>query len=151
MFPQNKMLNVNSKAGCHRVFNLRVIETIGSSILEVFETWMRLLLSLKSIDTEQRQETDYHYQLQSFIYSLLENSVQFSQLHDKKGYKFFCFSNIFSPSGSNDNTDIRYVIISSPRDFVRYVSVMLIKIRAQGTNQLIHTHKISILAHTMIR
>ena len=96
-------------------------------------------IALKSqvIDTEQRQETDYHYQLQSFIYSLLENSAQFSQLHDKKGYKFFCFSNIFSPSGSNDNTDIRYIIISSPsRDFVRYVSMMLIKIKErQELNQ----------------
>jgi CRISPR-associated endoribonuclease Cas6 len=91
---------------------------------------MRLLLSLKSIDITQRQETDYHYQLQSFIYSLLENSVQFLQLHNKKGYKFFCFSNIFSPSGSNDNTDIRYIIISSPsRDFVRYISSMLINIK----------------------
>ena len=85
MFPQNKMLNVNSKAGCHRVFNLRVIETIGSSILEVFETWMRLLLSLKSIDTEQRQETDYHYQLQSFIYSLLENSYNSHNSMTRKG------------------------------------------------------------------
>jgi CRISPR-associated endoribonuclease Cas6 len=68
--------------------------------------------------------------MQGFIYGLLEKSSQFSQLHDKKGYKFFCFSNIFSPSGSNDNTDIRYIIISSPnRDFVRYVSMMLIKIK----------------------
>jgi CRISPR/Cas system endoribonuclease Cas6 (RAMP superfamily) len=62
--------------------------------------------------------------------SVLRKSSQFSQLHDKKGYKFFCFSNIFSPSGSNDNTGIRYIIISSPnRDFVRYVSMMLIKIK----------------------
>lgn len=90
---------------------------------------MRLLLSLKSIDTTQRQETDYHYQLPSFIYSLLENSIQFSYLHNKKGYKFFCFSNIFSPGGSNDNnTGTRYFIISSPNKyFIRYVSSMLIK------------------------
>ena len=68
--------------------------------------------------------------MQGFIYGLLEKSSQFSQLHNKKGYKFFCFSNIFSSSGSNDNTDIRYLIISSPsRDFVRYVSMMLIKIK----------------------
>lgn len=78
MFPQNKMLNVNSKDGCPRVFNLRVIETIGPSILEVFEIWMRLPLSLRSNDFTQGQETNYHHQLQSFIYGLLENNSQFS-------------------------------------------------------------------------
>ena len=92
---------------------------------------MRLLLSLKSIDTAQRQETDYHYQLQSFIYSLLENSVQFSHLHNKKGYKFFCFSNIFSPAGTIDgHTDTRYIIVSSPRkDLIRHVESMLTRKR----------------------
>ena len=91
---------------------------------------MRLLLSLKFADNLPEYKTNYHYQMQGFIYGLLEKSSQFSQLHNKKGYKFFCFSNIFSSSGSNDNTDIRYLIISSPsRDFVRYVSMMLIKIK----------------------
>ena len=98
--------------------------------MEGFEISMRLLLSLKSADNLVEYKTNYHYQMQGFICGLLEKSSQFSQLHDKKGYKFFCFSNIFSPSGSNDNTGIRYIIISSPnRDFVRYVSTMLIKIK----------------------
>jgi len=98
--------------------------------MEGFEISMRLLLSLKSADNLVEYKTNYHYQMQGFICGLLEESSQFSQLHDKKGYKFFCFSNIFSPSGSNDNTDIRYIIISSPsRDFIRYVSMMLIKIK----------------------
>lgn len=105
-------------------------KTIDSSILEAFEISMRLLLSLKSADNLLEYKTNYHYHLQGFIYGLLENSSQFSQLHNKKGYKFFCFSNIFSPSGSNDNTDIRYIIISSPsRDFARYVSSMLTKMK----------------------
>jgi CRISPR-associated endoribonuclease Cas6 len=89
---------------------------------------MRLLLSLKSVGNV-KSETNYHYYLQSFIYSLLENSTLFTHLHNKKGYKFFCFSNIFSPSASNDNnTDAKHIIISSPsKYFVRHVSSMLIK------------------------
>lgn len=88
---------------------------------------MRLLLNLKCIDSTQRQETDNHYQSQSFIYSLLENSRQFSNLHNKRGYKFFCFSNIFAPAGIKDNdTDKRYVLISSPsKDFIKHIEEML--------------------------
>ncbi len=93
---------------------------------------MRLLLSLKCVDSTQRQETDYHYQLQSFIYSLLENSSLYSLLHDKKGYKFFCFSNIFSPVSSNTNIDIRNLTISSPsKDFVRYIGSKLVQKKEQ--------------------
>ena len=91
---------------------------------------MRLLLSLRSIDTSQRQETNYYYHLQGFIYRLLEQNSHFSQLHNKKGYKFFCFSNIFSPSGVNDSTDRRYIIISSPsKDLLRHVGSILKKIK----------------------
>jgi len=87
-------------------------------------------LSLKSGDKLSGRETNYHYHLQGFIYGLLKNSSQFLQLHNKKGYKFFCFSNIFSPQGSNENMNIRYIIMSSPsRDFVRYVSSMLTKMK----------------------
>jgi CRISPR-associated endoribonuclease Cas6 len=89
---------------------------------------MRLLLSLKSGDNIG-YETNYHYHLQSFIYTLLEGSTQFSHLHDKKGYKFFCFSNIFSTTMSNENKeDMRHFIISSPsKPFIGYVSSMLVK------------------------
>ena len=46
---------------------------------------MRLLLSLKSADNLVEYKTNYHYQIQEFIYGLLEKSSQFSQLHNKKG------------------------------------------------------------------
>ncbi len=89
---------------------------------------MRLLLRLKSVDNIG-YETNYHYHLQSFIYTLLERSTQFSHLHHKKGYKFFCFSNIFSPSRSNvSKEDTKYLIISSPsKPFIGHVSSMLVR------------------------
>ena len=92
---------------------------------------MRLLLSLKSVDNIGH-ESNYQYHLQSFIYSLLEGSTLFSHLHDKKGYKFFCFSNIFSPSRSNvNNEDTRHLIISSPsKHFIGHVSSMLVRKKA---------------------
>jgi CRISPR-associated endoribonuclease Cas6 len=89
---------------------------------------MRLLLGLKPLVTLPRQETNNYYHLQGFIYSLLESSSQFSKLHNKKGYKFFCFSNTFSSSRSNDDTDIRYLIVSSPsKEFIRYIGSTLKK------------------------
>jgi CRISPR/Cas system endoribonuclease Cas6 (RAMP superfamily) len=41
-------------------------------------------LSLKSADNLVEYKTNYHYQIQEFIYGLLEKSSQFSQLHNKK-------------------------------------------------------------------
>ena len=92
---------------------------------------MRLLLNLKSADNLVEYKANYHHHLQSFIYSLLENSIEFSNLHNKKGYKFFCFSNIFSPSNLGDaQANMRHIIISSPRqDFIRHVESMLTKKR----------------------
>jgi len=54
---------------------------------------MRILLEL---ETEKNFSYDmmYYHKLQGFIYSLLRDT-DFSSLHDKKGYKFFSFSNIF--------------------------------------------------------
>lgn len=67
---------------------------------------------------------EYHYLLQGFVYSLLRNST-FKQIHDKEGYKFFCFSNIF-PACDLKQGDVRHLLISSPdRDFVRHISSKL--------------------------
>ena len=54
---------------------------------------MRLLIKLKCTENST-YEMQYHYHLQGFIYSLLKGSKYHSS-HDKEGYKFFCFSNIF--------------------------------------------------------
>jgi CRISPR-associated endoribonuclease Cas6 len=66
----------------------------------------------------------YHYRLQGFIYSLVEGS-KYHYIHNKEGYKFFCFSNIF-PAYDLKQGDIRHLIISSPDpDFIRQVSSKL--------------------------
>jgi CRISPR-associated endoribonuclease Cas6 len=63
----------------------------------------------------------YHYHLQGFIYSLLKGS-KYDYVHDKEGYKFFCFSNIF-PAKDLKKNDIRTLIISSPdKEFIGYLS-----------------------------
>ena len=59
-------------------------------------------------------EMQYHYHLQSFIYNLLRGS-KYHNLHNKEGYKFFCYSNIF-PANDLQTGDIRTFIISSPDD-----------------------------------
>lgn len=62
--------------------------------------------------------------MQGFIYSLLRNT-KFDHLHDKQGFKFFCFSNIYKAKGSNYHN----LIISSPDpDFITQVEYQLNKI-----------------------
>jgi CRISPR-associated endoribonuclease Cas6 len=59
--------------------------------------------------------------LQGFIYNLVRKSP-YGILHDKKTYKFFCFSNIF-PIGDFKQGDKRYLLISSPDSgFINVVS-----------------------------
>ncbi len=67
----------------------------------------------------------YHYHLQGFIYSLLEGST-YHYVHNKEGYKFFCFSNIF-PAKDLVKNDVRTLIISSPdSDFISYLDEILL-------------------------
>jgi len=72
---------------------------------------LRLLLRLRALE-DSKYEMQYHYHLQGFIYGLLKDS-KYSYLHDKGGYKFFCFSNIF-PAYHIKRGDVRTLIISSP-------------------------------------
>lgn len=87
---------------------------------------MRLLIKLCSkVDTTY--ENQYHYHLQSFIYSLLKGS-KYDYLHNKKGYKFFCFSNIFPVTAKLSKNDIRNLIISSPDyEFIEVIDSALNK------------------------
>jgi CRISPR/Cas system endoribonuclease Cas6 (RAMP superfamily) len=67
---------------------------------------MRVIIKLED---EKKQAIDNTYnKLQGFVYSLIRE--KFGSIHDKKGYKFFCFSNIFPFEVSG----IRNFIISSP-------------------------------------
>lgn len=56
----------------------------------------------------------YHHKLQGFIYGLLRDSG-FEMVHEKEGYKFFCFSNIF-PIKDMAERDILKLIIASPNN-----------------------------------
>jgi CRISPR-associated endoribonuclease Cas6 len=72
---------------------------------------MRLLLKLRAAKN-QAYDLKYHHKLQGFIYSLLDGTP-YIKLHDRKGYKFFCFSNIFPPNDAKAGA-ARSLLISSP-------------------------------------
>ena len=55
---------------------------------------------------------DYHYHLQAAIYSLIREGG-LPGVHQKEGYKFFCFSNIF-PYGDFREGVERNLLVSSP-------------------------------------
>ena len=72
---------------------------------------------------------EYHHAVQGFIYSLLCNlSSPFHDLHDKKAYKFFCFSNMFAGQDQMFN-----LIVSSPNN-------KLIEEISNELSRLIETH-----------
>lgn len=75
---------------------------------------------------DSQYEMQYHYHLQGFIYRMLEGS-KYHYVHDKEGYKFFCFSNVF-PAGALRTGDYRTLIVSSPDDeFISYLRGVLNK------------------------
>jgi CRISPR-associated endoribonuclease Cas6 len=86
---------------------------------------LRIILKLRS-STTFSINFEYHSKIQGFLYSILKNT-SFDHLHDKKGYKFFSFSNIFK-----DNSDFNLfnLIISSPScKLIREIAYYLQKIR----------------------
>jgi CRISPR-associated endoribonuclease Cas6 len=72
---------------------------------------MRVLVELRAL-CSCVYDLMYHHKLQGFLYRLLEGSV-YAGLHDRRGYKFFCFSNIF-PSVDMREGDGRCFLVSSP-------------------------------------
>jgi CRISPR-associated endoribonuclease Cas6 len=58
--------------------------------------WIRLLIELKALNSFSRYALEPH-KMQGFVYKQLLGT-SFEDLHDKTGYKFFCFSNIFMPN-----------------------------------------------------
>jgi CRISPR-associated endoribonuclease Cas6 len=81
---------------------------------------MRLLLRLRCTE-KCDYEMNYHYHLQGLIYNLIKDT-QYAHIHDKGGFKFFCYSNIIPISSPIMNDDIRTLIISSPD--VNFISVL---------------------------
>ena len=83
---------------------------------------MRLLLSLESLKNSF-YDLKYHHKFQGFVYSHIR--PYYEELHDKKGYKFFCFSNLF-PIGDMKKGDKKIWIISSPdRAMIKWLNANL--------------------------
>jgi CRISPR-associated endoribonuclease Cas6 len=93
----------------------------------MFDQLLRIILHLKSLANQFRPNFEYHYKLQGFIYSLLKNT-SFENLHNKKGYKFFCFSNIFSRNHDINNSLFNMIIASPSSQFIEQVCYQLQKI-----------------------
>ncbi|MEM5855769.1 MAG: CRISPR-associated endoribonuclease Cas6 [Candidatus Aenigmatarchaeota archaeon] len=90
---------------------------------------MRILLKLEA---EKNSEYDlkYFHKLQGFIYTLLKGT-EYGILHDKHGYKFFCFSNIF-PIGDIKTGDKRNLLISSPDHlFIKFLKDKLEELKSE--------------------
>ena len=73
---------------------------------------MRILLELEAL-ANYPYNNDYHYHMQAFVYSLIrEAGIEY--LHDRLGYKFFCFSNIFPYRASLEKGSEAHLLLSSP-------------------------------------
>jgi len=73
---------------------------------------MRILLKFKAEDSIKYDYINKHT-LQGLIYSLL-NNTPFENYHNMKGFKYFCFSNIF-PVSNLKKGESKSIIISSPK------------------------------------
>jgi len=92
---------------------------------------MRILINLRAAKN-QGYESLYHHKLQGFVYGLLRDSG-FGGLHDKRGYKFFCFSNIFPIKDIMDAGEAFNLIIASPNaELISSVEGALEKILADA-------------------
>ncbi|MHC1635858.1 MAG: CRISPR-associated endoribonuclease Cas6 [Candidatus Methanospirareceae archaeon] len=76
---------------------------------------MRILIRLIA-RKRQSYEMVYHHKLQGFIYGLLRD--EFSGLHDKKGYKFFCFSNIFPIKDMEEGEGFNLLVSSPSKEII---------------------------------
>ncbi len=91
---------------------------------------MRLLIRLKSLK-DCAYEMKYHAKMQGFFYNLLRDAG-IDSLHDKIGYKFFCFSNIY-PIAAMSAGDSRNLLFSSPdKRIVKAVQAEIEKLKEKG-------------------
>lgn len=86
---------------------------------------MRVLIKLRS-NSNQVYQNNYFHKFQGFVYNLLKETP-LKRVHNKKGYKFFCFSNLFPLNEKNGEIppikegEPRNFIISSPsRIFIKF-------------------------------
>jgi len=103
-----------------------------------------MILKLKAAK-DFNYDQNYFHKLQGFIYSLLKET-QYSFLHDKKGYKFFCFSNVFPlPKDYKVKAgDEKKLIISSPDKI--FIAFLAEKLKEKKENkELIHIGEMEFL------
>ncbi len=81
---------------------------------------MRLLLKLNPIK-DVPYDLNYHYGVQGLIYGMIQRSM-YHKIHDKLGYKFFCYSNIFPVENILYKSRTYNFLFSSPDlDFTNYI------------------------------
>ncbi|MBU5689178.1 MAG: CRISPR-associated endoribonuclease Cas6 [Candidatus Aenigmarchaeota archaeon] len=91
---------------------------------------MRILLNLESLK-DCEYDLKYFHKLQGFIYNLIKEN-EYKILHNKIGYKFFCFSNIY-PFKNINIGDKRKLMISSPDKFlIKYLKERLEKLTEEN-------------------
>ena len=91
---------------------------------------VRIIISLEVL-TDFKYDLKYFHRVQAFIYQLLRKT-EYDFLHDYRGYKFFCFSNIF-PIGDFQEGDIRYLLLSSPdKKFIRLLKNKISSLSRRG-------------------
>jgi len=73
---------------------------------------LRLLVRLKAL-RRAAYNLAYHKDLQGLVYRFLRNSA-FKTLHDRKGPKYFSFSNLIPPSGVINEGSNKTLIVASP-------------------------------------
>ncbi len=71
----------------------------------------RVILKLEALH-DFAYPLKYHHKVQGFVYSLLKGT-EYEHLHDKKGYKFFCFSCVYPPKDTKKG-ELKELAISSP-------------------------------------
>jgi CRISPR-associated endoribonuclease Cas6 len=69
---------------------------------------------------------NYHYNLQGLIYTLIKDT-EYAYVHDKAGFKFFCFSNLIPITSPIVNGEIRTLVVSSPD--ISFISVLYEKMK----------------------
>jgi CRISPR-associated endoribonuclease Cas6 len=87
---------------------------------------MRLLVSLQTLEN-CAYDLKYHHKLQGFLYRLMEGTT-YQGLHDHKGYKFFCFSNLFPPRDARTGETRRLIIASPNSNLIKVLEDRLAKV-----------------------
>ena len=87
---------------------------------------MRVLVRLKALRS-CAYDLRYHHKLQGFIYGTLKGS-EYEELHNRKGCKFFSFSNIYPARDVAEGEERSFMVASPDEHFIRNLLTGLWKI-----------------------